>query len=320
MANPPKKSEQPKSKHNSGKQNTSTTPAGKYPNRVGLRNKHNNCYVPVVVQVISNVPALRALVSNVGSLPFSNATSRCGGIQIDDPDLSKRRTFLERLSNLCALLEDTTKIQLSAKPTLELMEAMRKINNNKQFKLGKEDDPSLLLSAMVDVLNDAGDKSVHLPTTNGETTLPTRVLDKAREERIKAGGHILFLEKERGSYRSAHLATGHDSSVTILMTLECVKESVCPSKTCLSPHARSFQFLNILHLSFPVSEKGYKPEVPYSVTDLLEIWARGVRRGTCEHDSKQAKETVQKLVGTPEFLVVQIDHLIMWPPMPPRIS
>ena len=186
------------------------------------------------------------------------------------------------------------------------MIAMRKIN--KQFKLGKEDDPSAFFSTIVAILNDAGDKSAPLPTPNGETTPSTRVLDKALEERINTGGHRPSFEREVISYRKAHLATGYDSPVTRLMTLEIAKESVYSSKTCPSSYTRSFHFINVLHLSFPISEKGYNVDRAYSMDDLLGTWAQGVDQDTCEHDGKKAKETVQKIVGTPEILVLQVDR------------
>jgi len=301
MANPPKKSEQPKSKHT-----TKTTPSGEYPSRVSLTNELNVCYASAVVQVIASVPALRALVGNVGSLPFSNTTGRDDFAKLKDPGLLKRRLFLKRLSDFCILLE-TEDQRLPAKVTLELMSAMRKIN--KQFKLGKEDDPSALFSTIVAILNDAGDRSAPLPIPNGEMIPPTRILDRAREERIKAGCNLLSLEREIVFYRKAHLASGYDLSITRLMTLEFVRESVCSSKACPSPYTRSFRFLNVLHLSFPESDKGYDVDRAYSMNDLLGTWSQDVHRETCEHDGKKAKKTVQKIVGTPEILVLQVDRL-----------
>lgn len=93
------------------------------------------------------------------------------------------------------------------------------------------------------------------------------------------------------------------------MTLELAKESLCSSKTCPSPYTRSFHSLNILHLSLPVSEEGYNVHRSYSMKDLLGIWAQDVHHKTCKHDGKKAKETVQKIVGTPKVLVLQLNRL-----------
>jgi hypothetical protein len=300
MANPLRRPKQLKDKPKA-----TTAPAGHYPDRVNLTNEHNVCYASAVIQVISNVPALQALLSDVSSLPYSDTTGRDDSVKLNDPNQSKRRLFLKRLSNIDILLENAEE-RLPAERTLRLMVAMRKINN--RFRLGDGDDPSAFFSTIVAILNDAGDKSAPSPAHSGKMISPTQTLDNARREWIKAGGHIFSLEKEAASYRAAHLATGHDSPVTRLMTLELAKESVCSSKTCPSPHARSFHFLNILHLEFPVSEEGYRANRSYSMEDLVGAWALKIHHKTCQHDGKKAKETVHKIVGTPEILVLQLDR------------
>jgi hypothetical protein len=302
MVNPLRRPEQLKDKPAA-----TTTPAGQYPGRVNLTNSDNVCYASAVIQVLSSVPGLRALVSDSGSLPFSDSTGRGDSVELNDPDLSKRRLFLKQLRDIHPLLEKAEE-RLPAERTLRLMITMRKINN--RFKFGCEDDPSAFFSTIVDILNDAGDKSAPSPTLRGETTSPThQALENARRRRIKAGGYILSLEEEVASYREAHLATGHDSPVTRLTNLELAKESVCSSKTCPNPYARSFHLLNILHLSFPVSEEGYTMDRSYSMEDLVGTWAREGHLKTCQHDGKEAKETVQKIVGTPEILVLQLNRL-----------
>ena len=302
IANPLRRPEQLKDKPAA-----TTTPAGQYPGRVNLTDLENVCYASAVMQVLSSVPGLRALVSDSGSLPFSDSTGRGDSVELNDPDLSKRRLFLKQLRNIHILLEKAEE-RLPAERTLRLMITMRKINN--RFKFGCEDDPSAFFSTIVDILNDAGDKSAPSPTLRGETTSPThQALENARRRRIKAGGYILSLEEEFASYREAHLATGHDSPVARLTTLELAKESVCSSKTCPNPYARSFHLLNILHLSFPVSKEGYTMDRSYSMEDLVGTWAREGHLKTCQHDGKEAKETVQKIVGTPEILVLQLNRL-----------
>jgi hypothetical protein len=227
MANPLRRPEQLESK-----QTATTTPFDDYPERVNLTNAMNLCYASAVIQVLSNVPALRALVREVGSLPYSDTTGRDDLVELNDPDLSKRRLFLKRLRNIHIPLENAEE-RLPAERTLRLMVAMRKINN--RFRLGREDDPSAFFSTIVAILNEAGDKSAPLPTLSGQMAPPTQTLDNARRERIKAGGHIFSLKGEVASYRAAQLATGNDSPVTRLMTLELAKESVCANKTCPSP-------------------------------------------------------------------------------------
>lgn len=45
------------------------------------------------------------------------------------------------------------------------------------------------------------------------------------------------------------------------------------------------------------------------MNDLLRTRAEDVHQETCEHDGKKAKETVQKIVGTPEILVLQVERV-----------
>jgi hypothetical protein len=100
MANPLRRPEQLKDKPAA-----TTTPAGQYPGWVNLTNSDNVCYASAVIQVLSSVPGLRALVSDSGSLPFSDSTGRGDSVELNDPDLSKRRLFLKQLRNIHILLE-----------------------------------------------------------------------------------------------------------------------------------------------------------------------------------------------------------------------
>jgi hypothetical protein len=72
-----------------------------------LTNQNNVCYASAVVQVISNVPALRALVSDVHSLLFDNHTSRGlnSFVQLGDLGFVKYKDFVYKLGNAYALLE-----------------------------------------------------------------------------------------------------------------------------------------------------------------------------------------------------------------------
>jgi hypothetical protein len=297
------------------------TPAGEFPNRSNLTNEANICYASAVVQAISSVPALRALVKDVNDVtkfPFRHHTGRgpYAFLRLNDPGFRTRRDFLERLSALCDSLEshtfsDTPAKKLPPDATLGMMAVMRRIKG--EFTINEEHDTAPLLYTIVEILNEAGDKSAHLSSDFNER--PNSVHTGAEEQKIKQGQPIMPLREDLAVQRINHRAAGYDSSVTTVVNLQFVQESVCSrqDKGCTSPFARSFHSHNFLVLGFPIHREGFNPQDSYTVHDLVDIWAHPKDMATCEYIPcrSRAKEAVRKIVGLPDVLIVQINRLTL---------
>jgi hypothetical protein len=289
---------------------TSSSPVGN-PDRGNLTNQNNICYASAVVQVFSNVPALRALVSDIQSLPFNPLTGR--GIQsfmqLDDPGFAKHKDFVEQLGNSCAFLESIGEGNLGPEVIQGLMRAMRKIDS--RFVEYEESDASELFSRVIEILNDIGDRSVLLP--DEEIKRPHKQLMMAQDQRILEGELLRPLPDELADQRAAHHAIGFDSDADRITSIQVVEESACMFNGCPSPHGRSFQNLRVLQLEFPVSDEGYTETRAYSVSELIQHWSRREGRGRCEHSPEHGLrgEGIKKIVATPEVLVLHIHRMAL---------
>jgi hypothetical protein len=135
--------------------------------------------------VISNVPALRALVSDVHSLPFDNHTSRGlnSFVQLGDLGFVKHKDFVYKLGNACALLEAVGDGNLGPDMIQDLIDAIRKIDE--QFVEYEEYDASALFNRIMEILNDVGDRSALRPEAANQR--PNAVLMAAQDKRILEG-------------------------------------------------------------------------------------------------------------------------------------
>ncbi|RMY67306.1 hypothetical protein D0863_07879 [Hortaea werneckii] len=278
------------------------------PQRGNLSNKDQICYASAIIQMLCNVPKLRALVSATSNLPFNADTGRGlhGFISLGDPGFAIHQTIFSQLRQIASTLE-ATNTRLPADSTLDFLRTLRQINTQtcQEFPEAGEYDPSTLLGVLLEMLNDAGDRSQ--PLTDTVELRPNRVWLKNQEEAIKAGRLIASLLEDVPLQFSIHKSIGNDSEVDDLCTLRVVYESVCSVEGCRSPFSRGFSFEQVLNLQFPQDD----PTGAYRVSDLIENWSVGSGRAVCGYDNLHglALPAKKRILTTPEILFLRIERL-----------
>ncbi|KAI7217605.1 hypothetical protein KC333_g4116 [Hortaea werneckii] len=278
------------------------------PQRGNLSNKDQICYASAIIQMLCNVPKLRALVSATSDLPFDVNTGRGlhGFVLLGDPGFAIHQSIFSQLRQIASTLE-ATNTRLPADCTLEFLRTLRQINTQtcREFPEAGEYDPSTLLGVLLEMLNDAGDRSQ--PLTDTVELRPNRVWLKNQEEAIKAGRLIAPLIEDVPLQFGIHKDIGNNSEVDDLCTLRVVYESVCSVEGCQSPFSRGFSFEQVLNLQFPQND----PAGVYKVSDLIENWSLGSGRAVCGYDNLHglAMPAKKKILTTPEILFLRIERL-----------
>ncbi|KAI7320927.1 hypothetical protein KC315_g9291 [Hortaea werneckii] len=278
------------------------------PQRGNLSNKDQICYASAIIQMLCNVPKLRALVSATSDLPFDVNTGRGlhGFVLLGDPGFAIHQSIFSQLRQIASTLE-ATNTRLPADCTLEFLRTLRQINTQtcREFPEAEEYDPSTLLGVLLEMLNDAGDRSQ--PLTDTVELRPNRVWLKAQEETVRAGRLIAPLSEDVPLQFSIHKCIGNDSELDDLCTFRVVYESVCSVEGCQSPFSRGFSFEQVLNLQFPQDDPGGV----YKVSDLIENWSLGSGRAVCGYDNLHglAMPAKKKILTTPEILFLRIERL-----------
>ncbi|KAI6970663.1 hypothetical protein KC332_g1746 [Hortaea werneckii] len=278
------------------------------PQRGNLSNKDQICYASAIIQVLCNVPKLRALISATSDLPFNVNTGRGlhGFVLLGDPGFAIHQNIFSQLRQIATTLE-ASNTRLTADCTLEFLRTLRQINTQtcREFPEAGEYDPSTLLGVLLEMLNDAGDRSQ--PLTDAVERRPNRMWLKNQEEAIKAGRLIAPLLEDVPLQFSIHKCIGNDSELDDLCTLRVVYESVCSVEGCQSPFSRGFSFERVLNLQFPQDD----PTGVYKVSDLIENWSVGSGRAVCGYDNSHglALPAKKMILTTPEILFLRIERL-----------
>ncbi|KAI6799757.1 hypothetical protein KC361_g2710 [Hortaea werneckii] len=278
------------------------------PQRGNLSNKDQICYASAIIQMLCNVPKLRAIISATSNLPFDVNTGRGlhGFVLLGDPGFVIHQNIFSQLRQIASTLE-ATNTRLPADCTLEFLRTLRQINTQtcQEFPEAGEFDPSTLLGVLLETLNDAGDRSK--PLTDTIELRPNRVWLKNQEEAVKAGRLIAPLSEDVPLQFNIHKDIGNDSELDDLCTLRVVYESVCSVESCQSPFSRGFSFEQVLNLQFPQDD----PTGVYKVSDLIESWSVGSGRAVCGYDNSHglALPAKKMILTTPEILFLRIERL-----------
>ncbi|KAK5221078.1 hypothetical protein LTR72_006636 [Exophiala xenobiotica] len=231
--------------------------------RSNMTNLGNTCYAGVSMQVLANIPEIKAaLVGDAGFVPitgrYPNMLENC-----NDFSGGKHQELYDAVSDIVKSLTSGGE-KLHAKFTANLLTASNALNPSWK---NENNDAAQFYSFLLDAIDLITDQSKAIDEPDFLEKLadgtfrrrpafrPEEKLFAQHQDDVRQGAPLMRIQDQLSQHWAAHLASGHKSSITELAGVQYVEILRCESEECISV-LRNVRHAKHVVLRFPERTDG----------------------------------------------------------------
>ncbi|KAK5325078.1 hypothetical protein LTR93_004555 [Exophiala xenobiotica] len=210
--------------------------------RSNMTNLGNTCYAGVSMQVLANIPEIKAaLVGDAGFVPITgrnpNMLENC-----NDFSGEKHQELYDAVSDIVKSLTSGGE-KLHAKFTANLLTASNALNPS---WINENNDAAQFYSFLLDAIDLITDQSKAIDEPDFLEKLadgtfrrrpafrPEEKLFAQHQDDVRQGAPLMRIQDQLSQHWAAHLASGHKSPITELAGVQYVEILRCESEECIS--------------------------------------------------------------------------------------
>jgi len=271
------------------------------PARRNMTNGRNGCYFISFIQLLHNIPSIRALFNNADTFKFLEDSNLLTAFNdSSDTHLTRHRALITTLTQRFREL-DVRGDQLISWITRSTLNTLNRLSA--EFR-DEENDPARVMNVLLDVIQRSTDPH---PEDNSWKDLYNSY-NTEQDDCIRAGFKIKGLVEDRRERLLAQSFLGFGSTFTDLLMVQTATETACPVSACSSPFSRNWTHSLYMTLAVP---KDLSESAIITMDQLLEssTIVEGLDASCgCDVTHPKRIQARSKITSLGEVLIMRLDR------------